>query len=273
MKNQSDTNLCEKIIKSELIPVIEWCLKEGPASYKTIYNQITGLVQYWHRNRTHPDVHNYSRYLEYFWSNLDSLFQGLLMNLEHNYEKNAVSDLAERQIELLISLKHTIKPRKQMKVKFEAEAPPIDSGDLSCGVKIKSEKCDESYRTSLNLLVFQLCRSYVNFINEKHSKELLDHLYALVLEFESREFFVGLSKLVVFGEKENTKIGDLYEKLLYKWLKSSYLCSKAVIDLIFILFKYLDRSEKLKILETFTKVSSQALKIDFIVINLFVICS
>ncbi|GJQ69098.1 hypothetical protein Trydic_g6262 [Trypoxylus dichotomus] len=256
MKNQSNIQLCEKLIKSELMPTLEWCLSESPDSYKQLYNQIAGLVQYWHRNRNHPDVHNYLRYLEYFWTNLDSLFQGLLMNVQHNYERNALTDLAVRQIELLISLKHTIKPRKLMKVKFETEAP-AESGDLNTSAtKPKSDKCDESYRSVLNSLVFKLCKCYVNIINDKQSKELLEHLYALILEFENREFFVNLSRLVA-GDGCEGKLIYIYEGLLYKWLKSSYLCTKAVIDMIFILFKYLDDGEKLNILDTFTKLKSE----------------
>ncbi|KAI4457621.1 zinc finger protein [Holotrichia oblita] len=256
MKNQANIPLCEKLIKTELIPIIEWCLNECPDSYKQLYNQVAGLVQYWHRNRNHQDVHNYLRYLEYFWTNLDSLFQGLLMNVERSFEKNAASDLAVRQIELLISLKHTIKPRKQMKVKFETE--PLESGDLNTsGSMMKSDKCDESYQLSLNVLVFKLCKSYVNFINSKQSRELLEHLYALILEFENKDFFVSLSKMVMGDGEEQGKLIHIYEKLLYKWLKSSYLCTKSVIDMIFILFKYLDDSEKLNILETFTKLQSE----------------
>ena len=230
--------------------IIEFCLIDKHAPFKLLFNQIGGLIQNWHKNRNSPDIQNYAKYLEFFWTKVDSLFQGLLMNFEHNYDRNEISEFASRQIEFLGSLKCVTKSKSQLKVKFR-----IDDETEETHTKIKDvvEKVDDAYMSTLTLLAYSTCKYYVQFINHKQSKELIEHLTSLVQDFESRDFFEYLNKSVNCGT--DSGLLDFYKNVLSKWLKSSYLSSKSVVDLIFLLFKYLPAKDKQTVLDSFLKVS------------------
>lgn len=251
LKNQTDSALCEKLIKTQLFALLEWGLTDSQAPYKVLFNQTGTLIQYLSRNSSNPEFSNYSKYVDYFWNNLGSLFEGLLLNLEHGSDSDALSRLAERQIEFLLSLKHTVKPRKHLKVTFVTEKltesfhPSHDN--TSGGDPIKKE-----YLDSLIGLAYKTCKNFVKFVEEKRSKHLLDHLVCLVQEFDTESFFLHLK--TQFGIEEDGLI-KIHKKLLVKWLNSKILCSKAVVDLIFLLFKYLKKEEKTEVLDDFINVN------------------
>lgn len=254
MKNQSDYILCEKLIKFQLIPLIEWCLIENQAASKLLFGQIAMLVQYWNRSRNNGDFQNYPRYLNYFWSNVNSLIQGLLMNYEYKYEAKALHDYALKEVEFLLALKQFQKPKKQMKVSFE-------TSEVACINKDGDKNTtpaglDEHYLSSLNKLVYEVCESYVKFISEKQSKELIEHLYTLVHEFESYNFFTFL-KVKLASKNENAGFLEIYKGLFSKWLKSAYLTSASVVDLIFLLIVHLDVDEKKYVLDELLQLNNE----------------
>lgn len=243
IKSQHDNKaLCHKLLVSQLIPAIEWCLRDHTQNiYKTFFNQLAGLIQHLHSNKsTSP---NFSIYLETFWSNSTSLFEGLLI------ESDAESAVlyVTKQSELLQSLKSVNnKAKKQLKVKFDSVTLAQSSSSDSDSQSILT--VDKDYMEKLDGLVYKNCECIVRYIKEKHCKGLLELLHALLQVFESDGFMRKLGDGSLMG---------LYTGLFAKWLKSAYLCSKPVVSMIFLLFKHLSDDEKKIILDDFMNVETE----------------
>ncbi|EEZ97459.2 E3 ubiquitin-protein ligase listerin isoform X2 [Tribolium castaneum] len=236
--NQENCDLCVKLIKSHLLPLIEWSLRAEQVCYRTVFHQIALLVQYWNRNK---NLANYSEYLALFWSNVVTLVESVSKFEEEN------EDLVDRQIVFLQHLKTIAKPKEQLKVKFEEEAR--SESHLEGATQI-----DASYNENLTLLVYTLLKTYVVQIEENKSKVLIPNVYAVVRLFESREFLVGLSRSLY----QSDNLVTVYDKL-FEWLKSDELSCETLVDLAFILLNYVNDDEKNVILESFLQLSDRQL--------------
>ncbi|KAJ8927796.1 hypothetical protein NQ314_019675 [Rhamnusium bicolor] len=53
---------------------------------------------------------------------------------------------------------------------------------------------DKLYFERLNLLVYSICEDYVRYIEEKQSKELFEHLCSLIVDFDTKKFFISLKE-------------------------------------------------------------------------------
>ncbi|KAK4881955.1 hypothetical protein RN001_005274 [Aquatica leii] len=245
MKNQSDVAFCEKLIRIHLFPVLEWNITDLQIACKGFFNQVAKVIQYWSKNSNNSNFSNYSKYLHYFWNNLNSLFQGLLLNLELTYNKDVLMQFSSRQMDLLLSLKH-ITTNKHLKVSFDNEKGP----EASSSAEDNSFLIDKTYTESLNNIVYNTCVTYVKFINEKRNKELVDCLVCLIQDFDSESFFYRLNS-EIRGDNVKENLIGIYRKLLDKWLNDRLICSKSVIDLVFLIFKYLNAQDKMEILNSF----------------------
>lgn len=262
MKYSADVVLCEKLVRHQLIPLLEWCLMDSQACYKMVFNQTAALVQYWCRNQS--EVENYAVFLKHFWNSVEALFEGLLLNLETKSDTLVISDLAAKQVEFLQSLKHMVKIKKQLKVKFLAECKEetaaSDKSDLPLG-------CGTDYYDALNKLVLKICEIYIRLINEKRLKSLIEQLCNIFSDFCDSNIFLHLRTHC--GGKDDAKLSGVYWNVLYKWLKCSYLCCKAVVDLVFLLMETLDEEEKLPILDSLKEVSIYTLNLIIFFVGMF----
>lgn len=244
MKHNANIVLCEKLVRHQLIPLLEWCLVDNQACYKTVFNQTAALVQYWCRNQT--EIENYALYLKHFWSSAESLFEGLLLNMEAKSDTSVISELAAKQVEFLQSLRHMVKPKKQQKVKFTSEDQEeyvnTEKHDLPLG-------CGIDYFDSLNKLALKTCEAYMKLIDHKRIKMLIEQLYNIFSDFSDTNIFFQLRG------NEKTELSSTYWNVLYKWLKCSYLCCKSVVDLVFLLMKSLNEEEKGAVLNSLKEVS------------------
>ncbi|KAJ8985103.1 hypothetical protein NQ317_019789 [Molorchus minor] len=244
---QTEIPLCKTLIKNHLLATIEWCLIEDQASYKSIFNQITSLVVFWNRN---SQSETFNICMEFFFENVSDLFHEILFNVKDNINYDIVSTCL-KQMEFLQSLKHISKPKRQFKVTFSNEQPEIvDNAPDTTNSVIESDK---RYLKRLNLLVFNTCADYVKYIEEKKSKELFEHLCSLIVEFDTKNFFLDLHHKMK-QKDEDAQFMDIYNNLLYKWLTMSELCCKQVVDLIFLLFMYVNGDDKAFILRTLLEV-------------------
>lgn len=248
MKQSSDVVLCEKLIRQQLFPLLEWCLIDNQASYKTVFNQTASLVQYWCRNQ--KEIENYSVYLKSFWTNAESFFEGILLNMESKNDIGGITEMTGKQVEFLQSLKHMAKPKKQLKVKFMGEE--VDAVDEAVNAPVG---CDADYFEALNNLVLKICEFYIKLINDKRIKPLIENLYNLFSDFFDANIFLHLHTKLAGSAV--SLVDGVYKNILYKWLKCSYLCSKPVVDLVFLLLKFVDEQEKSLILDSLKDVSNQ----------------
>ncbi|XP_050511017.1 E3 ubiquitin-protein ligase listerin [Diabrotica virgifera virgifera] len=249
LKRQSDLPFCKTLIKAHLVNSIEWCLIEDQVNYKTLFNQISTLVQHWSRNL---DSEYLNVCLEFFLENVRDVFRDTLFNVKE-LPAHSVEKVADKQLDLLQSLKVTHKSKKQFKVKFSSEE--TDNQD-SKQKHSKTTSDDKMYYTHLNKLVYDICEDYVKYISEKKSRILVKHLYSLVIDFDTKNFFSNLNEKMKQKVPDSKPI-DVYTKILHMWLVSPELCCKHVVSLIFLMFEYLESTEKQQILNTFSKITSE----------------
>lgn len=235
LKSES-MQLCKQLIKNHIISTIEWCLKEEQASYKIIYNQTAATIQSWAK-KTETSFENC---LEFFFDNLIDLFDETINNLNQNFD---VNNVASKQVEFLLSLKHIMKPKKQFNVTFASSEEKTKDENIVEEIEI-IQTWQQDYFQRINVVVYKICDHYVKYINANKSKELIEHLYSMVLEFNTEEFFENMRSM----NGANSLI-DIFDNLLYVWLKSDDLRTKPVVDLVFLLFKYVDVNGKNKILQ------------------------
>ena len=125
-----------------------------------------------------------------------------------------------------------------------------ESGDFIDG---SSRYFDEVYLEQLNNLVYDTSELYVQIIDDRKTEELVEHLFCLIQDFDSEKFFVHLIGRMEVGD--NCKnLFFIYENLLLKWLRCEDLRSKPVVDMIFLLMKYLKPEDKLVVLDKFAEV-------------------
>lgn len=249
MKNEENTTLCEKVIKSFLIPTIHWCLTETQCCYKTIFNQTASLAQYWSRNNLNGNS-NYIRYLTYFFDNINSLFDGILLDLDYSNSERILC-VSEKQVEFFKIMKHTPKIKKGLKVKFDSNKETVEGNHISCSL----EQLNEFYINTLTGVVLRTCETYVKIIDDKKLKELLDHLAVLIQEFDSISFFDHMSKKMAKDQESDILI--IYENLLRNWLECENLWCKSLIHIIFLTFKHLDDGKKGIVLDSLNMITNE----------------
>lgn len=257
LKHQQDVGLCEKLIKTQLYPLLEWCFIEKDSPHKNVFNHVGAMIQYWSRNCDNSVTINYTKYLEYFWKNLSSMFKGLFCNLEQNSTEEEIENFGMKNTEFLLCLRHSIKIKKQQRVKFSYEtckySSTLPEDEISC------YDLSEKYVNDLYALVYETCQSYINLINIKNTKRPLVYLKSIIQEFESEKFFYFLNEKVT-GQTENNNLLDIYNNLIKKWLLSESLASEDVIDMVFLLFKYLPDDDKSTALRDLIAVSVKCCK-------------
>ncbi|XP_018571354.1 E3 ubiquitin-protein ligase listerin isoform X2 [Anoplophora glabripennis] len=250
LKKQLEVPLCKTLIKNHLLSTIEWCLIEDQASYKSVFNQVAALVQYWSRNAR---TEGFDDYLHFFFESVSDLLRDTLFNSREN--KNCdVSSVCLKEIEFLQSLKHINKPKKQFKVKFNQDETEI--GESVQSSNISTVETNQIYFEKLNLLVYKVCEDYVEYIEETQSKVILEYLCSLIVDFDTKNFFVNLNEKM---KKKNSgsQLIDIFNDKLYKWLNSGELCCKQVVDLIFLLFSYVTDDDKQLILRKLSEISTE----------------
>lgn len=299
MTEQSNIAMCDRLLRKQLFPLLEWSFREQQSPFKNVHNQVAGLVQFWSRNSfpitildtnnltengtnltanvTNQTSNNYSKYLATFWTYLTSFTHGLLSDLErsmhdsdrtsNDLERTAcerIDDFAARNINLLLSLRQTVKVKKQ-KVKFIAmEMESNVNCDISNeNVVVKepnffnvastsyknetfSNDLNVSYKNDLNRFVYETCRLYVTFIRDRSCRRMIDHLKTILSTFESREFLQIFSELCSSKNTTaclSTQLMSIYVDLFKSWLMDVQLASESCVDLVFLLFKYLQDDE------------------------------
>lgn len=258
-KNYTDEVFCKTLISSQLIQLIKWCLVEDLSCFKSVCKQITGLVQSWSRNYEKSKIFN--NYMVFFFDMLaETFFETLKQDIDfrnaiNNIERDIIT-VTDKQLEFLHSLKNVPKPKKKSQVKFAEEG--INSTKESILTTESSIHCDQKYLDLLNNLVFKLCEQYVEYINIHFSKKMFGTLYSLVSEFDTLSIFTRLFEKMKNANAEAT-FYNIYQDVLEKWYKTPDYSCKYVVDLIFLLFKYITEEEKKKILLSLIQVKYELL--------------
>lgn len=247
--NNDNQDLCEKLLKEQLLPMIELCIKETTPIKPILFNQVSHLVRYWSKNRG-IDFKSYSHLVQQFWAQLAVLFNDLTDSTDENYNTAYISNLYSSQIDLLLSLKNMSAPsRKNLRVKFSDLDEPVEA---RCRVESVELDEDALFLTELNQFVNTLSTLCFDKINTRPSKQNIEYLGRLVSNFESKEIFTILTESC----GADTDFLKFYEQTLKIWLTERSDQMETVIQLVFSLIKYMDEVGKNAVLDSLTKLGN-----------------
>ncbi|KOC69982.1 E3 ubiquitin-protein ligase listerin [Habropoda laboriosa] len=245
--NVNNQDLSSALLKEQLIPVIEMCLKENDPLQQILFCEITDLVRYWSKNRRNEGFESYSHLIELFWQELDALFTSLV-DASKNSETFNTIDTNNSQIEFLFTLKAVpVHGRKNLKVKF---SNPEENVTTQSRVENTENEIDAEFLSELKNFVNSLCVKYFNQITEQGAKKYVVYLYKLLTCFESE----GLSKNLSEFLKTQINFPSFYNTILRNLLREQSEETEHIIELtiieLFDLMKYMSEPERDEILES-----------------------
>ncbi|EZA47447.1 E3 ubiquitin-protein ligase listerin [Ooceraea biroi] len=148
--NAENVDLCIRLLKEQLVPVIEACMTDNTAMKPFCFAEITHLVRYWSKNRGNEAYKSYVPLIQQFWIELRLLFDKLI-NISRETAMSHTVNTRDSQIEFLLTLK-TAPDRtcKKLKVKF---SDSNDSAASRSEVKVIDVDADAVFDAELCELV------------------------------------------------------------------------------------------------------------------------
>jgi len=247
--NAENVDLCIRLLKEQLMPVIETSMIDSIFMKQYCFSEITHLIRYWSKNRTNEKYKSYVFLMEQFWIELSLLFDKFMNMPKGTY----TVDAKDSHIEFLLNLKNVPdRTRKKLKVKF---SDPSDSVTVSKSkVKVTDAYADTVFNAELYKFVNALCTIYFNSINDHQYMEYIGQLNKLMKHFASRELFIAFSKSFKFDED----FFKFYDKSLRPLLQKSKMIEQ-VLELIFHFITYINDAEKDKVLKSLIKLNDIAI--------------
>uniref|UniRef100_A0A182NK38 E3 ubiquitin-protein ligase listerin n=1 Tax=Anopheles dirus TaxID=7168 RepID=A0A182NK38_9DIPT len=226
---------CMGMLEKHLVGVIGWCITSEAACGKYVFQSMANLLDHWCQ---HSGTHQlYERLLVTFWERLYGVVKQSV-----DCKENAAS-ITESHIDLVQNLRRTSHKR----VKFAAD-DVVDGG--SC--PLTSGDHASRFENQLQLLVYRICQLYIAKISVERDQGYILQLEYLVRAFQCRELFVFLA-----NDSENIKC--LFDPFA-RWLQDTKLQSEYVVELIMILYKYLNAEERLALLNKWIKMSNKTVQ-------------
>ncbi|KAG7213022.1 hypothetical protein KM043_002357 [Ampulex compressa] len=125
--NASNEELCIKLLKEQLMPVLEQCLKENVPIKKIFFCEVTHLIRYWSKNRENEEYKSYACLIQEFWVELKTLIESLV-DLSDDSTTSQILNINNSQIELLHNLKNApVHIRKNLNVKFSDSEEKLET--------------------------------------------------------------------------------------------------------------------------------------------------
>ncbi|KAK2580762.1 hypothetical protein KPH14_011385 [Odynerus spinipes] len=244
--NVNDITLCEKLLKEQLMPMIEMCLTENIIMKQILFCEVTQLLRYWSKNRCNEEYKSYPLLLAQFWTELKLLYQKLI-NMMQTSNLTSIVNRSNCQIEFLLNLKNTPNQRrKNLKVKFSETDQIMET---QCPIQKVEIEVDTVFHTELCDFVYDFCVTCFNKINTDHFIEYTEYLNKLITYFECNELFTALSKSL----RPDITLFEFYTETLQDWLKLPSGKEKHIVELIFKFIKYMSDTEKDKVLRSLTE--------------------
>lgn len=249
--NAENVDLCIRLFKEQLMPVIEACMTENISMKQLCFPEITHLVRYWSKNRTNEEYKSYIFLMQHFWTELRLLFDKLItisqdITVSHNM------DAKDAYIEFMIILKnapdHT---RKKLKVHF---SDPNNSIMSQPEIKVTETDTDTIFTLELCELVNAICIIYFNKVNDQHFTEYIEKLNKLIKHFSSRELFVALLK-----SKLDKNFFEFYDNNLRPLLLNNLNTIDQVLNFIFYFVTYANDVDKNKVLNSLIELNDIAI--------------
>ncbi|XP_050343792.1 E3 ubiquitin-protein ligase listerin [Nymphalis io] len=201
---------------------------------------MVSLVKYWLKQTKQENSEKYDQLIRNFWLNIGSTIATQIDKL--SVEKEDIMLLIEAHIMLLKHLKAAFlqEDKKQNHIQFADETTP----DVKEPSPTSTDECDdtvtERFNHNLNDVVENTCCNYFDFAHQKQvSEAVFTSLISLIEKFEGKNLLMALARH--FNQES---VYGLYDNVLKKWLAGDTMRCKALVDIIFIIFKYLTEEEQ-----------------------------
>jgi len=259
--NAENIDLCIRLLKEQLMPIIETCMTGSMATRQFCFIEITHLIRYWSKNRTNEGYKSYIPIIQQFWIELHLLFDNLINVSQENYEMSQNIDIKNSQIEFLLTLKNAPdRTRKKLKVKF---SNADNSVKRQSEIKVTDVNTDIVFNAEFCQFINVLCTSYFNKINHQRSIDYISQLNKLTKHFESKELFIALSKSL----EVDKNFFEFYDKSLKYLLLQNSETMEQILELIFYFIAYINDAEKDKVLKSLIELN------DIMIIRNVIQCS
>ena len=243
--NSSNQDICLILLKDQLMPVIEFVLRENVRYNKILFFEVSLLIRYW--SKLSSECTTYFHLIDHFWIELNFIFEEISTSRDENFEEGSVSSIFNSQIDFLLALKNSPVQKSIKKVKF------LDNSNTE--VESKTENLipedDLQFLIKFKNFIHTLSVFYFKKINSESPKKHFQRFVKLVCNFETKELFLALSKSL----KDDADLMSVYEALK-SWLNGEPDEIQAGVQLVFILLKYIEESNQEKVLNSLLELNN-----------------
>jgi E3 ubiquitin-protein ligase listerin len=222
------------LLDDHVIAVIYWCINAETNFGRAVFSQIRNFIQYFSKN----DVH--CKMIERFWSELYLVLNSSIMTPSTN-----TKNIAMNHVELIKQLR-TVK-KTSGKIRFQDQVDSSSQNDSSND----DGNSENVFADHLINFASKLCVTYIDRINTTHETAFVENLEIFIKEYQSKLF---LKSLTSWNDAKETRLSSLVETFS-NWLKIEALSSELIVEIILVLYKYTDETDKIdlsKIMEIST---------------------
>lgn len=210
---------------------------------------MASLLKYWLKQSKQENTEKYDQLIRNFWQNVGSTVLTQIDKSGTNHSE--IAKLIDGHILLLQTLKTTFSQevKKQHSIKFDGDAETVPDKN-----PVVTQQCDasliERFKHNLEDLVHKICSQYLDSAEKKQiSSAILTPIITLLVEFDSKQLFMAMAR-----QFDVDSVYRLYYKVLRPWLSGDTMRCKTVVDIVFLLMKYLTEEEQDAMFDTFQQV-------------------
>ncbi|KAJ8727288.1 hypothetical protein PYW07_001407 [Mythimna separata] len=204
------------------------------------------LLKYWLKQSKQEHTDKYDQLIRNFWQNVGAT---VLTQIDKSgTDPEEIEKLIEGHILLLQTLKTSFSQevKKKHSIKFDGDAPVVTEKSA-----VVTPQCDaalvERYKHNLDDAVHKICAHYLDSAEKKQmSSAIVTPVYTLLVEFDSKQLFVALAR-----QFDVDSVFRLYDKVFRSWLAGDTMRCKTLVDIVFLLMKYMTEEEQDAMFDTF----------------------
>ncbi|KAH9638439.1 hypothetical protein HF086_016764 [Spodoptera exigua] len=216
---------------------------------------MTSLVKYWLKQSNEQKSEKYDQLVRNFWQNIGST---VLAQIDKSGDDvNEVIQLMEGHILLLQTLKTSFsqETKKQLNIKFDDEEPNVPVKSESAREPAPAAGDEARYRRSLQQLGTALAAAYLAAAARRLAPALLPPLLTLLLAFDAEDLFVALAR-----QFDQPSVAAFYHNVLLGWLSEDDMRCEALVDIVFLMTKYMTEQEQDDMFDTFQQLAPEAVE-------------
>ncbi|KAF4521588.1 hypothetical protein B566_EDAN001308 [Ephemera danica] len=233
VKKEDFIGFISVLMKEQVLSMIEKCVsnRRFHLTLNPLASQVSIILQSWSLDSKLLSL------MRMFWEHMNAVPATLI-------EQPNPDGAFQSFVEFLILLQNPTKIKKSRKVNFSADDDTVDDAEKNEDIQLLP------YSEPLRTLGYQTAHY---LLKACHTAKYLDpyiiSLLKLSKAFQSPKYFE------ILGGSEM----DFYAKSLQPWLINTNISTELVVELIFLLFKYLETEDKQQVLHSFCQLENRAI--------------